>query len=103
MTILIYDMNVETMKQGIEFWLWGILLIVLAFVLVSTICIFGVSTNAEAAKAFIDECGGWFQAIGVVIGMSFLTGLLVSFVLSIPYWIIMLIHWKFFVNGYKNL
>jgi hypothetical protein len=99
---LVYDMDEKTMKQAIEFWLWGIFLIVLAFVLISTICIFGISINAEAAKTFVDEGGGWFQAIGVVIGMSFLSGLFVSFVLSIPYWIIMLIHWKFFSCEYEK-
>lgn len=88
MTILIGKMN---MREPVEFWLWGIAIITISFVILSGLLLLIDRNMNELIIAF----GNIWAAIGVVLLMGLMAGLFVSFVLSIPYWIIMLIHYKF--------
>lgn len=88
MTILIGKMN---MRETVEFWLWGIATIVISFMILSGLLLLIDRNMSELIIAF----GNIWSAIGIVLLMGLIVGLFVSYALSIPYWIIMLIHYKF--------
>lgn len=80
----------ERVKNDIEIWLWGVLVITVAITVWFMLDIFAVNENAEAAKALSTEYG-W----GVILFVSWIMGLFISFILSIVYWIVTLIRWKY--------